>query len=174
MKDIMLDLETMSTGSYAAIISIGAVYFDGDKLGQRFYETVSLESVMAAKFSIDASTILWWMRQSDEARKEFGKSNKSIMIVLDEFSSFCKKRDNVRIWGNGSDFDNVILGNAYRVFKMDIPWKYTNNRCFRTVKNIHPLKIYPDTHNAHNALSDAVWQAECLIEIVKTYKFDLN
>ena len=46
MKHIMLDLETMSTASNAAIVAIGAVEFEPEtgKLGREFYCNVSLAS----------------------------------------------------------------------------------------------------------------------------------
>lgn len=46
MKNIMLDLETMGNGSKAAIVSIGAVFFNPltGETGSEFYQVVSINS----------------------------------------------------------------------------------------------------------------------------------
>ena len=68
MLDIMLDLETMGTGTQAAIVAIGAVEFDLEKgiLGEEFYRTVDLSSSISCGGIIDADTVLWWMQQSED------------------------------------------------------------------------------------------------------------
>jgi exodeoxyribonuclease VIII len=74
--------------------------------------------------------------------------------------------EDVKIWGNGASFDNVILANAYRRNDLNIPWKYYNDRCYRTMKSLAPhIKMEREgTH--HNALSDAISQANHLIRIM--------
>ena len=86
--EIMLDLETMGTGPDAAIIAIAAVEFDREtgKLGREFYEVVDLASAMAAGSTVEASTILWWMQQSDEARGEFRRAGIEIREALIRFA----------------------------------------------------------------------------------------
>ena len=39
-ENVMIDLETLSTESNAAILSIGAVMFDKEGLGETFYQIV--------------------------------------------------------------------------------------------------------------------------------------
>ena len=71
-ENVMIDLETMGVNNNAAIIAIGAVAFDFEgNLGYHFYQTITLQSSVENGGIMDASTVLWWMRQSDEARKEF-------------------------------------------------------------------------------------------------------
>mgnify|MGYP006408929027 CR=1 FL=1 len=65
---IMIDLETMGTRPDAPIISIGAVAFDANGPLDSFYAGVNLGSSVNSGAKIDASTVLWWMQQSDEAR----------------------------------------------------------------------------------------------------------
>ncbi|OQX34094.1 MAG: ATPase, partial [Oceanospirillales bacterium LUC14_002_19_P2] len=50
MKHAMIDLETMGNGSQAAIVAIGACFFDPVKgtVGNTFYQPVSLESAVSA------------------------------------------------------------------------------------------------------------------------------
>ena len=164
----MIDLETMGNNSYSPIISIGAVYFDKTGTGSRFYEKVSLDSCLKCGMKPDASTILWWLKQSDDARKEFEENecHSSISVVLRAFSAFCI--DSAIVWGNGADFDIVILKNAYGLNGISIPWKYNNVRCFRTLKAFFPdIQVNDVGLTEHNALCDAVWQANYAVEILK-------
>jgi exodeoxyribonuclease VIII len=76
----------------------------------------------------------------------------------------------VELWGNGSDFDNVILGDAYEAAAMRRPWSYNKSRCFRTALADAPeaererlWKRY-SVGVGHNALDDALRQARILCE----------
>jgi hypothetical protein len=70
MNHLMIDLETMGNKPTAPIVSIGAVFFDpqSGKFGEEFYTAVQLESAMAQGAQPDGDTIIWWMKQSTEAR----------------------------------------------------------------------------------------------------------
>jgi len=172
MKNVMLDLETMGITANSAIVAIGAVEFDSE-LGilDRFYETVDLQSSMEKGFDVDGKTIQWWMKQSKEARQEVFKSGSlPIKEVLQKFKDWLGN-ENLQIWGNGSDFDNTILANAFHKYKVMSPWKYTSNRCFRTLKYSFPtLNNVKNIGVAHKAVDDAEFQANYLIELVNKYK----
>jgi len=168
MKHIMLDLETMSTASNAAIVAIGAVEFDPatGELGREFYHNVSLASCQDAGLDVEAGTIMWWLTRSDGARKALIDVSLPLDKALSQFTQFLVSlgAPDVAIWGKGSDFDNVILANAYRALGLQAPWKYKNNRCVRTI-----LALVPDACDGvesegtkHNALDDAIYQARCV------------
>lgn len=173
-KHVMIDLETMGTRPDAAIVSIGAVVFDVHGCGAEFYSPVNLESAMADGGTADADTICWWMGQSEKARKLFENNSSAppILVALISFTRWLHKvagsesaAQDLEIWGNGSDFDNVILASAYRRSHMHQPWGKYKNRCYRTVKsdNRHIKLERQGTH--HNALDDAISQAQHLREI---------
>lgn len=183
MKNIMLDLETMGNGSNAAIISIGAVFFEpltGETSGE-FYQVVDLND--SARFGeLDAGTVKWWMGRSDEARAMFKDESKVYLIeALGEFSQWIedncdrdeKDRTNAVVWGNGASFDNVILRNAYKAVCLKAPWFFANDRDVRTVvdlgrylRNIDPKKELPIEGVAHNALDDAYFQVSYVSTII--------
>ena len=168
MKNIMIDLETMGSGSNAAIVSVGAVVFDENGIGATFYRKVSLKDSVSLGLDIDTDTVLWWMKQSDEARAELTDSDSfSLGSVLSEFSDFARGGGHTVVWGCGSDFDNVILANAWgKAFPhIKLPWEFWNNRCYRTVKNLFRDVKMERTGTHHNALDDAISQAEHLIKI---------
>ena len=164
-NNIMLDLETMSLSPYAAIIAIGAVRFDDEKILDKFYMTIDLSSSVEAGMHMSANTVLWWMKQKDEARKQFLNDNTDIVTALIAFSDWVG--DNAVVWGNGSAFDNVILSNAYELLAIQQPWPYTNDRCYRTVKNLYPNILLDRIGTHHNAINDAESQALHLIKILQ-------
>lgn len=166
-ENVMLDLETMGVNNNAAIIAIGAVAFDFEgNLGDHFYRTISLQSSVENGGVMDASTVLWWMKQSDSARKEFERPGKNEITALVEFNDFLCQFEDIKVWGNGASFDNVILANAYRRNGEDLPWKYYNDRCYRTMKNLHPEIMMEREGTHHNALADAISQAKHLQRII--------
>ncbi len=50
---------------------------------------------------------------------------------------------------------------------MEEPWNFWNNRCYRTLKNLHPKIELVRTGVHHHALADAKTQALHLLEILK-------
>jgi hypothetical protein len=170
MLDVMVDLETMGTGPNAAITAIGAVEFDttSGTLGRTFYNVVDLASAVEQGGQIDASTVMWWLRQSDEARAALGKDAISLPHALQQFAEWIAPcGPGVRVWGNGASFDNVVLGSAYRNAGWPQPWKFWNDRCYRTVKAMYPNILMERSGTHHNALDDAVSQAKHLLAMLR-------
>ena len=172
---IMIDLETMGNGPTAAIVSIGAVSFNSTgATDDGLYIPVNLQSCVDAGLSIDVDTVQWWMQQSAEARSALDDSRsiplKDALTKLDFYTTSWPSE--IEIWGNGADYDNVILASAYRACKMETPWKFWQNRCYRTLKNLAP-QIKMERHGTHhNALDDAISQAEHAASIIKHLGID--
>ncbi|MGL5669124.1 MAG: 3'-5' exonuclease [Shewanella sp.] len=168
---VMLDLETMGNSSNAAIIAIGAVAFNEKEIVGDYYTQISLESSVEHGMKMDASTVIWWLKQSDNARSAFKDNEKAseLPVSLVDFSawvlSLIETHGDVNVWGNGVAFDNVILSNAYKACHLRQPWNFWNDRCYRTLKstNLHIKMIRSGTH--HNALDDAKSQALHLMDI---------
>jgi exodeoxyribonuclease VIII len=164
---IMLDLETLGTAYNSVIIAIGAVKFDPStmKITDTFYRVVDRQSCVDFGMEIDQNTVDWWAKQSTEARAAFNEPGITIVQALEEFKHFANK-DSV-IWGCGSDFDNVLLTNAYNKTNIEQPWKYYNNRCYRTMKNMVPSVKIKRSGTHHNAIDDAASQAHHLMKILE-------
>lgn len=176
MLDVSIDIETMSTRSDAAVVGIGAVAFSLTemKLGARFYAAIDLDTCQAAGLRLDAGTVTWWMKQSDTARSALTRNTRPLADVLDEFHAFLigvGPTNEIKVWGNGPGFDNAILANAYAAAGKPLPWKYWNDRCVRTVGAMFPDIPKPARQGTHhNALDDAIYQAETLINIRATQR----
>jgi len=172
---IMLDLETMGNNNRAAIIAVGAVAFDINGVVDKFYQQVILESSVSAGMQIDTSTILWWLKQSDAARSAFdnNEQSESLLNGLAAFTVWFNKVDGCEVWGDGAAFDNTILSSAYGLLKIQKPWKFWNDRCYRTIKNLYPDVEMTRTGTHHNAVDDAESQALHLIEVCKRKGIEL-
>lgn len=174
MKDLMTDLETLGTVPGCSILSIGAVFFDHNGLGEEFYMVASRKSCKKLKLHEDPGTLKWWEGQSEEARKVLtaagAKDAPPLDYVLSKFNEFVKARcPGVKVWGCGADFDNAILQVAYRAAGMHPAWAFTNNRCYRTLKGFSSdLKIVREG-TYHNALSDAQNQARHAIQVLQRH-----
>lgn len=159
----MIDLETMDTAPTAAIVSVGAVKFNNETILDEFYAIIDLQSCIDEGLTMSASTVQWWLNQSN--RTDTFDDNKSDLLapVLKAFANWIGP--NAIVWGNGVDFDNVILRNAYNACGLPLPWLYYNNMCYRTVKNLAPNIKITRYGNHHNALDDARDQARHLINL---------
>jgi len=175
VNNVMIDLETMGNKPGAPVIAIGAVYFDpkSGRMGDEFYKEISLESCVDAGCKMDASTVLWWLEQSDEARAKFAKNEQAgqLLDTLLEFNAFIK--GNVKPWGNGASFDLGILAHCYRLFGIETPWSFWNERDVRTIvdldNNNHKGKTVFDGI-PHYALDDAKHQVKYVSAIIQSLK----
>ncbi len=171
--NVMVDLETMGKKHNAPIVAIGAVVFDPatGSIGESFYKVVCLESSVNWGAVIDPSTVIWWLKQSSEARSAIVNDDAiPLQDALLQFREFVS--DNVaggskkaQVWGNGASFDNSILRSSYDCIAEDYPWEYWNDRDVRTMVELgqaisfDPKTTIPFEGSRHNALADAIHQA---------------
>ena len=170
-RHIMCDLETLSTEPDAVILSIGLARMESGNI-RSIHIRPSIQEQLEVGRHISADTLAWWNDKPLDVRAAaFGEEETRVRVVdaLQLVYEFADGKDwkDMRMWGNGSDFDNVILGTLYRQFKVPVPWKFYNNRCFRTVKNLsYGLVTIPEEQGndqKHNAEADAVSQLRRLI-----------
>jgi DNA polymerase III epsilon subunit-like protein len=161
---VVTDLETMGDKPGCAIVAIGAA-IAGPEQYSTFYVTVDLQSCIDAGLVVSGSTVEWWLKQEDAAREEIYRgASLTIKSALDRFSRWYPS--GAVLVGNGSDFDNTILAAAYAACGMQPPWEFWDNRCYRTLKNMHKNIKLDRVGVHHNALDDAVTQAEHLERIL--------
>lgn len=174
-KDVMIDLETLGQRPGCVILSIGAVAFDTDGIGDSLYAVVNTGSCLDAGLTKDPETVAWWDRQNDQAKevlKLAETSGSTLADCLGTLTEFLSRfdLDQVRVWGNGADFDNAILGACYHAVGLKTPWKFYNNRCYRTLKSLRPTVKMERQGVYHNALDDAISQAKHAIKLMELIK----
>ncbi|ENB8497847.1 3'-5' exoribonuclease, partial [Escherichia albertii] len=165
---MMIDLETMGKNPDAAVISIGAIFFDpqtGD-IGPEFSKTIDLDTAGGV---IDRDTIKWWLKQSREAQSAILADEIPLDDALLQLREFIDENSGeffVQVWGNGTSFDNVILRRSYERQGIPCPWHYCNDRDVRTIvelggdMNFDARTAIPFEGERHNALDDARYQAK--------------
>ena len=163
-KHIVVDLETLSTHSNACIVSIGACLIENLEITDTFYTNVNGIEGRQAGLHVEQDTIKWWEEQPKEIREAWQRDPKPLGEALDLFSRFYGS-DGL-IWGYGSNFDVVILESAYRALGKELPWKFWDIACLRTLMTVLDKRL-PKANN-HNAMDDATAQANMLIEILKS------
>ena len=198
MHNVMLDLETMGKGPRAAIVTIGAVFFDPmtGELGAEFEAHIHLSD--SARFGeMDPDTVLWWMQQSDEARYAIaydqGEARRiSLLEGIQTFEEWIRENMGspefypfVRpyMWGNGAGFDCTIMANAYTALgPVGLEsWNGFQDRDVRTVVDMgrhllgfDPKKDMPFEGVAHRALDDAKHQARYVSAIYQRIQAAMN
>lgn len=163
----MVDLETFGNTSTAVITSIAAVLFNietgeisEDKI---FFESVDPQSCINLGMTVNGSTILWWLQQSEGARKKlYQQKGKNISEVLHLFRVYLQSigTEDLKVWGNSARFDLGILENAYTSVKQQIPWYFRNERDVRTLVSFAP-KIKEEAvfiGTEHNPIDDCKFQ----------------
>lgn len=167
MNDLMLDLETMGNEPGSAIVEIGAVYFSrSGEIGERFQVRISLEDCMREGLTVNASTINWWLTQSEEARRRITECEFTRMVptslrqALEAFHLFYKPR--TLVWSHAT-FDFVLLQAAYRKLGGLSPMDYRCARDLRTLLDLARIDItkIPRVGTHHSAIDDCMFQVEC-------------
>ncbi|ENF7816950.1 3'-5' exoribonuclease [Enterobacter soli] len=171
---LMVDVEALGKKPGSPLVSIGAVFFDPatGNTGPEFYEVISLESSMACGGVPDASTIIFWLKASSEARSEIVMDSaitlSDALQQLDDFitANASNGKDSVQVWGNGATYDNVLLAESFDRAGIPCPWKFWNNRDVRTIVELGKAVGYtpryeiPFVGEPHKAISDAHHQVK--------------
>lgn len=180
---IMLALETMGNGHNAAIMSAGIIAFkltagaEPDIIGE-LEAVVDLDSAVRHGGVIDSRKALWWMQPAQEpARADYlGKKNLTLSLgaALNEISHFIRNYSAVEplplIWGDGNEYnDTIVLRTAYQNAGVALPWKYRQERCFRTVHDVLAPDVIPPKFEGirHTAKAEALLRARWLHRMLR-------
>jgi len=154
----MLDIETAGKSANAMILSIGGAVFNADKgVIYSFHVLPNLDEQRKEAREVDIDTILWWMEQSEGARREafFGprteRGNVRFKIQRVWYDHEIKE-----VWAHGASFDITILESYFQTL---VPWS------FREISDTRVLGKYikvdrPAPTIPHHAECDAIAQAE--------------
>jgi 3' exoribonuclease, RNase T-like len=159
LKHVMIDLETLGTAVNAAILGIGACTFGHEGEQAQFYLAIDPVSAQRQGGRVDMETVMWWMKQGEEARTAAFEGTAHIGMALSQFSAWIKAIGPVKVWGNGASFDIVLLETALQRSRIDIPWTHKDHRCYRTLRSMADVP-YEQPTIPHHALHDALAQAK--------------
>lgn len=159
----MIDLETLGTRSSAAIIQIGACYFDRKtgKIGDTFQTNVKYETG-DDRFTTDYPTIAWWLQQEEEARISVTRDGMYIPEAMETLAEFL---DGAQcLWAHAT-FDLPIIQYAFEKTGFKNPVPFRGMRDIRTLMDITGHKSEkPREGTHHTALDDAKFQVQYCVE----------
>ena len=165
---IVPDIETLGVTPSSMILSIGAVAIRDNRIVGEFYQNILVEGFENFGFTSCTSTVDWWNKEEQSlARQDLQDDQILLEEALEKFKSWILQVDGNEIWGYGSDFDVVILKNAFDTFGIDWPFNFWNHRCLRTLSTMLGIKVKREKGVHHNALADAINQGQTLIECLK-------
>lgn len=180
----VVDIETLGKGADAVIGSIGVVIVDVTRLQaiDEFYCRIDL----AQGRQRDDDTLAFWEQQKAESpaawEEMFGNAGRLFLVdALQALSNFLSRHFSkaaaVELMGNGSEFDNVLLADAYRQWGVEQPWWFRGNQSLRTavwmgrvLLGVDPKYQLPFDGVRHHALHDARHEAAYLIAILKAFR----
>ncbi len=161
----MIDIESLGTYVDSQVMSIGACVFDEDSIDGSFYQVIGLPDNEHVKAT--ASTIQFWIQQGAQAIDELFYTHTEredvVMADLQEWLECVAGGNELIVWANGTKFDIASMEESFRRFDLTIPWKYNADRCMRTLKSLAGELDIPDNKMVHNALHDAMWQANYVV-----------
>lgn len=172
MKDVMLDFETLGNGTNKCICQVGAVYFNNitGELGKELKLNIDAVSHELLGGRVDASTVYWWLKQSEEARNSIIKGElKPIREAFVELNDFLK--DSNRIWSHAT-FDFVTLQETCKQLGIKPLFKYKNGLDLRTLVYLASVKVdfFKREGTHHDALSDCKHQIKYCVAALNAVK----
>ena len=161
----MIDMETYGISPKSVFRTIAAVLFSFK------YEVptshilidcgVSIEEQLLYGSEIDQSTVNFWRDQPEELRDVlYSKQQEPLRVVLlnlrDNIREHIDKDTTIYLWSHGSNFDTVILDQAYKALGIKPFWDFRNVRDTRTLFDLAGYEY--KARGGHDALEDAVNQ----------------
>lgn len=136
-KDVMLDIETLSTNVDALVLSIGAKTFNCDfdppQIDPGILVVPSFFEQVLQGRRIDRDTQLWWGQPDRaEAAKHWIEPDKVLTVRTALVGLGDYMRDATRVWCRGTHFDVAILDSLHQAFNLRSPWKYNAPRDVRS------------------------------------------
>lgn len=183
--NVMIDLETLSTHTNAAIIEIGAVEFNKQtgEVGDKLNIIINVSDWTKNGRHVSGETVQWWFNQSLEARQRFIDKQDDVEYMnlkealerLRYFIMGCdclaEDNENVVVWGNGSTMDITILQSAYEYFDIEVPWKFWSVNDVRTIVDLNPTIKYKTKFTSgvkHSAVADCLHQIKYMVNTIKS------
>lgn len=176
---ISVDLETLGLSPFAAIIQIGAVAFRRDgSVASAFEVTINPRGQTAP----DGDTLLWWLSQGEFGAQMLQAAYSSPVTLeeaLEQFAAWIRSQahpDSADVYDGAVLFrgnkDMSWLENAYDRVGMQVPFKFRNvheqRQFMRTAVYLGFEGQTVERKGAHHdALSDAIFQAECVAASVR-------
>ncbi len=171
MRHAMIDIETLGTSPRAAVFQIGIMAFNPlDRTVPtltKMWDVDVLSSIFAGG-EVDPQTCRWWQKQA-AAPEACGPGRKQFHIAraIKELGEFYTEQGCTGVWANSPSFDCVILGEAAKSVRQELPWRYRDQWDVRTFRGI--AKVFDFKHDrapaGHYVIQDCVDQVREVWEL---------
>jgi hypothetical protein len=169
---VMVDVETLSTRSDAALIQIAALAFDPETGAH--LAAFDNPCMPGPGDHLDLLTVGWWARQTAVATVlgKLGSETASVEFVLAQMVAWFEGlatigHEVVAVWSHGATFDLPILESACRRhLGRSAPWHYRTPRDTRTLYMLAPggmPEVAVDPTREHDALYDCEVQVQQVV-----------
>lgn len=162
MKDVMIDIETLGNGKHAALIQVGACYFNRatGEIGETFKVNIDARSAVDSGAELDADTVYWWLSQSKEAISAVtAEPQMAIVPAMNQLNDFLEKAK--AVWSHAT-FDFVIVTETLKRLKIKPKFHYRTCRDIGTLVDLanidtkDPNLVRGGIH--HDGLDDCIFQ----------------
>ena len=165
-RHVFLDLETLALGTRPAIVQIGLVVFDADRIVEGHRWEVDYSEDIRAGGEVHGSTLRWWQGQPEAARWVLTAPvsvhpGPAVREALDTINPWTP----AGYWANGIDW--IWLESMWRRYDpCPFPVPYNEIRDMRTLRKTvgRGIEVERDPTTMHDALQDALWGARWLQE----------
>ena len=173
-KHVMIDTETLGRTPGSVIRSVAAVEFDPEtgETGRQKVWKIDLTDSIRYGFKVEASTLKWWLVQSEEARRDFVNGPETLLQdFMEDFVDFLalvNDGDDFTLWCLQLDFDVALLRSYYSWYNLNVhgcdervlPWN------FRKVRDVRPYMdalsaaelLPPKVADRHTPMGDCLAQ----------------
>jgi hypothetical protein len=163
MASVMLDLETLSAGHDAVVLTLGAVKFNAFTLQEPFeelYMRLNIDEQIERGREVSDDTMEWWGKQ-DPAIMEEALSPDDRHSVYDTLVALNKFLVGVdKIWCQGPHFDITILETLFKMYELPRNWDFWQVMDSRTLFSILGDPRDKKSKTLHNAVEDCKSQAK--------------
>lgn len=176
---LMMDIESLDTGPRSIVSQIGmvaAMATDPETIIGEELLYLPIQPQIDLKRTLSAGTLVWWMRQSDAARKEFeqntGDDFEELPALLRrmnrKFTEFVAGRE-YEVWARGPQFDVTNIESIMNDCAVKPAWRYDRVRDLRTVMAQAGLRTQDiprdlERFPEHMAVADCHYQMQCLTQ----------
>lgn len=191
LRLIHIDLETLALHpTEAVVLDIGIVadtytvsngIVNADSVERRTYTlTPSLQEQLNKNRLVTADTLLWWFRQDTEAREAIACSQETAeplaFVANDLYNIFCdltKGVDKVWVLASAPSLDLELVKSLMAEYNKKPKWFHWQELNQRTLRHLAAPSMLPARDSfAHDALNDALYQADCIKHLLSTHDAD--
>lgn len=178
----MIDFETLATTPDAKVLTLGVAAFNSEEVVASYHWNFNHQGPDQEGRRVTKSTLDWWDMQKTENPKAWlaawePTTSNSLAAVMGFLLQISPSKGMHAIWSRGTDFDIPILRDILEDVGLEAPfpfWAVADVRTFLVGKDLPTEKAVERMGEAHDAESDAVYQAESVIAAAKHYNVNID